>query len=107
MSPRPPLLTLLCVLGLIGCFLNMMMVLSPVVRDLAIWFPAFLSLSTLLSAVFLGGLWYLKRWALWGYTGVFVSNQLVYLALQRWNASALILPLAVTLTAWAYSRIMK
>jgi hypothetical protein len=84
-----------------------MNVLSPVVRAVAVWFPAYLSLATMLSAVFLGGLWFLKRWALWGYTALFLSNQLVYLSLHRWNERALILPLAVTLTGWAYSRIMK
>jgi len=107
MSPRPSLLTFLCLLGLVGVFLNMMMVLSPPVQATAPWFPGFLSISTFLSAIFLGGLWYLKRWALWGYTVVFISNQLVYLALQKWNSSALILSLAITVTGWAYLKIMK
>jgi hypothetical protein len=107
MSHRPPLLTVLCVLGLMGCFINMMMVLSPPVRDMAPWFPTYLSLSTLCSAIFLGGLWFLKRWALWGYSLFFISNQVVYLSLHQWNGYALVLPLAVTLTAWAYSRKMN
>lgn len=107
MSPRPLLLTVLCLLALVGCFLMMMMVLSPPVRAVAPWFPAYLSLATTCSTVFLAGLWFLKRWALWGYTAVFLANQAVFLSLHQWNGRALVLTLPITLTAWYYSKIMK
>ncbi len=107
MTSRPPLLIVLCFLGLVGCFLNMMMVLSPPVREIAPWFPGYLSAATALAAACLGGLWFLKRWALWGYTFYFLAQQSVFLLLHRWDAHALILPLAVTATAWAYSKNMK
>ncbi len=94
-------------MGLIGIFLNMMMVISPAVREVAFWFPTYLSVSTLLSAVFLGGLWFLKRWGLWGYTAVFFCNQAVFLGLHRWNATAMLLILSIILAGWFHSKLMK
>jgi len=107
LNPRPAILTVLILLGLVGIFLNMMMVISPVVRGVAFWFPTYLSISTVSSAIFLGGLWFLKRWGLWGYTAVFACNQAVFLGLHRWNAAALLLSLSITLAGWFYLKIMK
>ncbi len=107
MSSRPAFLSLLILLGLVGVFLNMMLVISPVMRSYAYWFPGYLSLATAASAFFLGGLWFLKRWALWGYSVLFLLNQVVFLGLNQWNAKAIILPLPIVLTAWLYRKIFK
>jgi len=60
-SQRPPLLLILIFLGLLGCFFNMIMVLSPAARNVSAWYPLYLSLSSIYAAVCLGGMGLIKN----------------------------------------------
>lgn len=106
-SSRPPILTVFIVAGLVGCFLKMFMVISPAAHSVAHWYPLYLSLSTTYETICLGGLGFMKKWAVLAYSGYAVANQLVYLALGNWNAYALVPSLAITMVSWIYFRRMN
>jgi len=105
-SQRPPLLLILIFLGLLGCFFNMIMVLSPAARNVSAWYPLYLSLSSIYAAVCLGGMGLMRKFAVPAYSFYFVVHQAVHLALGHWNGFALALPAALTLAGWAYYRRM-
>ncbi|HUO56966.1 MAG TPA: hypothetical protein VMV05_02205 [bacterium] len=105
-NPRPPLLTLLIIAGLIGCFFNMFLVHSPSVRNVSSWYPLYLSLSTLAVIIFLGAVGMMRKWGVIGYSLYAAIHQGVHLYLGLWNGTALILPAAVTVTGWIYYKRM-
>lgn len=106
-QPTPPFLNILCTFGFIGCFLRILMVISPPAAAVAPWYPIYLSLSTLFLILCLGGLWMMRKKAVWGISLYFVVDQLVYVVLGRWNAQALILLAAITIAGWFYYRKME
>jgi hypothetical protein len=99
-------LTILCVAGFLGCFLKSVAVLSPPARSIP-WFPAYLSLSSILGIVFLSGLWSMRRWGLWGYSLLAVANQAVYLAIGQGKWISLVLFWTTTAVGWLYYRYMR
>src|SRR5260221_10303676 len=104
---RPLLLVILITAGLVGCFLNMFLVLSPIARNTAHWYPLYLSLSTVYVIISLGGLGLMKKWGVVAYSSYAVVHQLVHLHLGNWNAYALVLPLSITVVGWIYFRKMS
>ena len=106
-SSRPPLLIILIICGLAGCFLNMFMVISPPARNVAHWYPLYLSLSTLYALICLGGMGSMKKWGVIAYSFYALAQQGVYLFLGTWDAHALVLPAAITIVGWIYYRKMS
>jgi len=41
------------------------------------------------------GLWKMKRWAAWTYTGLVALNQVVFLVMGVWNVLALAVPAVI------------
>lgn len=97
----------LCTFGFIGCFLRILVVISPPAAAVASWYPTYLSLSTLLLILCLGGMWMMRKKAVWGISFFLAVDQVVYLVLGRWSPQALILLAALTIAGWFYYRKME
>jgi hypothetical protein len=106
-SLRPVLLTVLCFGGFVGCFLNVILVISPPVQKFGGLYSSYLSLSTIFVIFCLSGLWMMKKWAVVAYSFYMVINQLVYIWMGNWNWFAFALPVAITLVGWFYYRKME
>ena len=89
---RPASITLLCVLGFIGAPLIGFLIFAPTAQQAGHWFPPYLILSSLLWLECLVGLWMMRRWAAYTYTGLTAVNQIVLLGIGTWSVTTLLLP---------------
>jgi len=104
-SKRPLPLTILCVMGFISGFLGMFLVYSPSVIQAGKVYALFRSLSFALLIVCFGGLWNMRRWAVWALGAYFLANQLVCWSYGFWDKGTLG-PLLVLAVAAVYYRRM-
>ena len=89
---RPASITLLCVLGFIGAPLIGFLIFSPLAQQAGSWFSPYLILSSLVWFGCLVGLWMMRKWAAYTYTGLAVLNQVVLLGIGTWSAATLLVP---------------
>lgn len=106
-SARPPLLTVLCSLALLGCFFKMYYVFSGEIRQVSSWYPLYVSLSTVFIIFCLYNLFLMRKWSFWAFVIFLIVHQIVQWRVNRWNISALALFLAITITAAFYYRRME
>jgi hypothetical protein len=103
-SQRPPLLSLLCVAGLVGCFLKMILVISPPIQGVGPWYPAYLSASTVVLIICLCGLWLMKRWVFFLFIPYVLLDQWVYWHLGRWAPISFVLMGSLLAVSLIYHR---
>jgi hypothetical protein len=115
-SIRPPLLSVLCIAGFLGCFLKMILVISPPVQDVGSWYALYLTFSTVYLVVCLVGLWSMRRWAPWAFFLYEMGDQFVYWKIGVWSRGPSdfghllipqVLPLAILAVAFLYYRRME
>ena len=83
---------MICVIGFIGGAFSIPMIFSDIAGQFGSWYPPYLGLSAVLGLVCMIGLWKMKKWAAYTYTGFVALNQVVLLAMGVWNIMALIIP---------------
>jgi len=59
---RPPLLTIVCVLGYVWIVFSLPGVFSTAIKKLGDWYPALFGLLVALSFISYVGVWHMKRW---------------------------------------------
>jgi hypothetical protein len=84
----------------------MVLVYAPEVQRAGKLYALFRSLSLTTLVICFGGLWRMKRWAVWVYAACFVLNQIVCLYAGTWDKATLG-PLLPLLVAAAYYPRMK
>jgi len=89
---RPIAITVICILGFIGAAFTIPIIFSDIARQVGSWYPPYLGLSTVIGLVSMLGLWKMKKWAAYTYTGFAALNQIVLLTMGVWNIMALIIP---------------
>jgi hypothetical protein len=89
---RPVLITILCIVGFIGLPMTVWLIVSGSAAAVAPWYPLLLGVSGIVGLVCLIGLWMMRRWAVYAYTGFAVINQVIMLAAGLWTPLALIIP---------------
>ncbi|MFM7681920.1 MAG: hypothetical protein ACKO7P_04165 [Bacteroidota bacterium] len=82
-------------LGFIGAAFTIPLIFSGIVGQIGSWYPPFLGLSAIIGFVCMVGLWQMKKWAAYTYTGFAGLNQIVLLIMGVWNVTALIIPAVV------------
>ncbi len=92
---RPISITVVCVLGLLGFTIAIPTVFTNVASRVGDWYPPFLGASSIVGFVCMYGLWQMKKWAAYLYTGLFIFNQIIMYTMGLWSAFSLILPLIV------------
>lgn len=98
-TKRPTSITIICIVGFIGAIGAIPLIFSPVAQQIGDWYPPYLGVSTIVGAVCMVGLWMMKKWAAYTYTGLVVINQVVLLAMGVWNILALAIPAIVIIFA--------
>jgi len=101
---RPLVLTLICILGFASCSLGMILVYTPAVLSMGKVYALFRSLSFTSLVVCYGGLWMMRRWAVWALAACFVVNQLGCLYFGTWDKNTLLLILFLAVAAAYYKR---
>jgi hypothetical protein len=94
-AKRPTSITVICILGFIGALISVPVVLSPLAQQVGSWYPPYLGLSIVVGFACMIGLWMMKKWAAYTYTGFVALNQVVLLAMGVWNILALVIPAIV------------
>ena len=91
-SRRPIAITIICIIGLIGAVIALPMIFSQPSKDLGSFYQFYLGFSTCVGIVSMVGLWKMKKWAVWLYSGFVIINQVILLYLGTWNFFALLIP---------------
>lgn len=94
-ATRPTSITVICVIGFIGALITVPLIFSPIAQQVGSWYPPYLGLSAVIGLVCMVGLWMMKKWAAYTYTGFVALNQVVLLAMGVWNVLALAIPAVV------------
>jgi hypothetical protein len=92
---RPVIIMVLCVLGLIGAAGNVPTIFADAARNVGAWFPPFLALSVVVTVVCMIGLWKMRRWAVFVYTGLALVALVIALMTGAWNVTAQLVRVAV------------
>ena len=92
---RPTAITVICVLGFIGAAFTIPLIFSDIAGQIGSWYPLYLGLSAIIGLVCMVGLWQMKKWAAYTYTGFVGLNQIVHLTMGVWNVMALLIPAIV------------
>jgi hypothetical protein len=92
---RPASITIICIIGLLGALITVPLVFTVITHQVYTWYPLYTVFSFIIRLACLIGLWMMKKWAAYTYTGFAVLNQIVLLTAGRWNILALIIPAVV------------
>lgn len=92
---RPVIITVLCVLGLIAAAGNVPTIFTEAARNVGAWFPPFLTLSVAVTVGCMIGLWTMRRWAVFVYTGFAIVTLVIALLTGAWNTTAQLLRVAI------------
>ena len=92
---RPTAITVICVLAFIGAAFTIPLIFSDIAGQIGSWYPPYLGLSAITGLVCMIGLWQMKKWAAYTYTGFVVLNQIVLLTMGVWNVMAFLIPAIV------------
>jgi len=106
-TKRPTSITVICIVGFIGALLAVPLVFSPVAQQVGAWYPPYLGFSAIVGLACMVGLWMMKKWAAYTYTGFAIVNQVVLLAMDVWNVLALLVPAVVIAFALKHVSKMK
>ncbi|MDP2687978.1 MAG: hypothetical protein Q8O62_12195 [Aequorivita sp.] len=89
---RPIAITIICILGFIGAIFTIPLIFSDKASIIGSWYPPYLGFSAIVGLICMIGLWQMKKWAAYLYTGFVGLNQIVLLTMDVWNIMAIILP---------------
>lgn len=91
-ASRPTAITVICVIGFIGGLFTIPLIFTDIARNIGAWYPPYLAVSGVVGFVCMVGLWKIRRWAVFTYTGFVALNQIVMLAMGVWSVFALLIP---------------
>jgi len=94
-SPRPVAITVICVLGFIGAALTIPLIFSDMAGAIGAWYPPYLGFSALAGLICMVGMWKMRKWSVFAYTGLVILNQVVLFTMGVWNVFALLIPAIV------------
>ena len=101
-NKRPLALTIVCLLGLIGPFVTAALMFSPEVQQVGVWYPPYLGFAAIITLTCMIGLWMMRKWAAYTYTGFVVLSQVLLLTMGLWNLTTLLVPALVVFIALMY-----
>jgi hypothetical protein len=104
-TSRPTAITVICVIGFIGGLFTIPLIFTDIARHIGAWYPPYLGFSAVVGFVCMIGLWKMRRWAVFAYTGFCALNQIVMIAMGVWSIFALLIPGIVI--AIAFSNLSK
>ena len=106
-SERPLAVSIVCTAGFIGCFLTLLVLISPPIQQVGRWYALYLSAGAVFTVICLGSLWMMRKWAVIGYTLYAILNQGVYALAGMWNEKVLLLQAAIVVVGIYYYKKME
>jgi len=98
-SERPLAITIVIVVTFLGSLIALPAAFSEMSRQVAYWYSYYIVTATICLIASLVGLWMMKRWGLFMYSGVIVVNQIIAIYMLGFITSiflaSLILPITV------------
>jgi hypothetical protein len=104
---RPIAITIVCVIGFLGLIPAVWVTFSEAARNVGPWYPPFMGVSMMVGLASFAGLWMMRRWALYLYTGFGAVVQAILLATGLWQPLAALLPLIIVGIGFAYFSRMR
>ena len=105
-TERPVAITVICVLGFIGAAITIPLIFSNAASSIGGWYPPYLAFSAAVGLACMIGMWKMKKWGAYTYTGIVGLNQLVLLAMGVWNIVSLLVPAIVVAIALTHVKKM-
>ena len=94
-SGRPASITIICIIGFLGALITVPLIFTVITHQVHTWYPLYLVFSFVVRVVCLVGLWMMKKWAAYTYTGFAILNQFALFPAGRWNILDLLIPAVV------------
>jgi hypothetical protein len=104
---RPILIIIICVIGFFAAALSVPAFFMVAMLSLPPWYPVLLGISTVIGLACLIGLWMMRKWAVYTYTGLSATNQVILIATGLWNPFTLLLPAIVIVVMFIYLSKMR
>ena len=98
---------MLYVIGFIGGLFTIPLIFTDIARNIGAWYPPYLAFSAVVGFVCIVGLWKMRRWAVFSYTGFVALNQIVMLMMDVWKVFALLIPGIVIAIAFTHLSKMR
>ena len=92
---RPVIVTVICILLVLGTIIALITVGSESNRRIASWYPAYNASYVLLQAICAFGMWLMKRWGFMGFVCLVAANLAVHFALAQWNLIGIGIPVVI------------
>ncbi|MHC1781443.1 MAG: hypothetical protein AB9891_01550 [Anaerolineaceae bacterium] len=96
---RPTSITVICIIGFIGALISIPLLFSSFASQIGSWYPPYLALSIVIGLASMIGMWLMKKWGAYLYTGMAVVNQVILLLTGLWTIMALVIPAVVVFFA--------
>jgi hypothetical protein len=94
-SPRPLVISAICIIGVINAIQMLNLVTSPMSKQVGAIYPTYFTFSVIISFACIVGLWLLKRYAAIVYGAVLLCNQVVLLKMGYWEITAAVIPVVI------------
>jgi hypothetical protein len=96
---RPTSITVICIIGFVGALISVPLLFTSIALNIGAWYPPYLAFSIVLGLTSMIGMWMMKKWGAYLYTGMAVVNQFILLATNLWSPFSLILVAVVVFFA--------
>jgi hypothetical protein len=92
---RPPIITVICILKMIGTLVSIFVIFSEEAKLTASWFPAFLTIELLITYVWIWGVWKMRKWGVYTYLAWTFVVEAVLSKIGCWQLSDVVRPAIV------------
>jgi hypothetical protein len=106
-NKRPVIITVICIIGLIGALFTIPLLFTSYASAIGSWYPPFVGLSALVGIISFIGLWRMRLWALYLYLAMFVVTEIIMMVMHIWSPTAPILPIVVLVIGFCYRSRMQ
>lgn len=103
---RPVILTIICILGILGSLVGFIYVFSPYVRKIGDWVPAIYGIIIAIKFISLVGVWHMKKWGVHLFLCSFFSDIIFAMLSSGINYFALVFSIIFIIFFLIYYRRM-
>ncbi len=97
---RPKSITAVCTIGILGLFGVMAILFSAISNQVNPLLISHLLISSAIGAACFFGMWKMKKWSVYVYTGLFVINQVLAFATGGWSLMTILVPAIIIYVGW-------
>ena len=106
-NKRPLMITVLCIVMLLGSIVSGIFVFSNIAKNIAWWYPHLLAATTGIGLACMVGFWFMKKWSVVGYAIFAALVQVLLIMYGLWQVSSLMMPALVLAIGLWYYKLME